>query len=160
VVYSIVTAHDGEVDVRSEPGEGTRFIVRLPLGDRSMLESVDGRGQSASEVPRLLLVEPDGRAASRIIEALAEAELEIRHAATVEEAGEVTESWGAHVVVVSSGAAASRPGAGFNELPVIRLTGGDSEPDDTWGPRVIRLESSRGPEEILEALRDLGLTQG
>ena len=31
VLYGIVKAHDGEVDVESKPGEGARFTVTLPL---------------------------------------------------------------------------------------------------------------------------------
>jgi signal transduction histidine kinase len=30
VVYGIVTRHRGEIDVDSEPGIGTKFIIRLP----------------------------------------------------------------------------------------------------------------------------------
>jgi signal transduction histidine kinase len=30
-VASIVAAHGGTVDVRSEPGEGARFSISLPL---------------------------------------------------------------------------------------------------------------------------------
>lgn len=35
VVHNIITAHKGEVTVRSKAGEGTVFTVRLPRGDRS-----------------------------------------------------------------------------------------------------------------------------
>lgn len=31
VVHGIVTEHGGEIDVTSVPGEGTTFIVTLPL---------------------------------------------------------------------------------------------------------------------------------
>ena len=31
VVKQIVEAHDGRIDVRSEPGHGTTFEVRMPL---------------------------------------------------------------------------------------------------------------------------------
>ena len=30
VVYGIITKHNGSVDVESEPGKGTSFVVRLP----------------------------------------------------------------------------------------------------------------------------------
>jgi two-component system OmpR family sensor kinase len=33
IVASLVAAHDGTVDVASEPGKGTTFTVRLPLRD-------------------------------------------------------------------------------------------------------------------------------
>ena len=29
----IVKAHDGSIDVESSPGQGTRFRIRLPLGE-------------------------------------------------------------------------------------------------------------------------------
>ena len=32
LVYRIVQLHDGSIDVSSEPGKGTTFIVRIPLG--------------------------------------------------------------------------------------------------------------------------------
>ena len=159
VVYSIVTAHDGEVDVRSQPGEGTRFIVRLPLGELEELESVDGRRSAAASVPRVLLVESDGRAATRIVEALAAAGLDVRHAPTVAAADEIVESWPAQVVVISGRPEPAGAGARLRELrlPVVVLTDADSDTVGTWGPRVVRLQSSLGPDAILTALRDLGI---
>ena len=35
VSYSIIKAHDGEIEVTGEPGEGATFTVRLPIGERS-----------------------------------------------------------------------------------------------------------------------------
>ena len=46
VVRRLVTLHDGRIDVNSAPGQGSEFIVRLPvtgpsryLGDRAGLRS-------------------------------------------------------------------------------------------------------------------------
>jgi two-component system NtrC family sensor kinase len=33
VVHGIITAHDGSIDVKSKPGHGTRFEVRLPVAE-------------------------------------------------------------------------------------------------------------------------------
>jgi two-component system NtrC family sensor kinase len=40
VVHGIVTSHDGRIDVNSAPGEGTRFIITLPV---SHVESTEGQ---------------------------------------------------------------------------------------------------------------------
>ena len=159
VVHSIVTAHEGEVDVRSQPGEGTRFIVRLPLGEIGRLEPVEGRRAAPAAVPRVLLVESDGRAASQIIEALAGAGLDVRHAPSVGVADDVVQGWPAQVVVVSGDPAPAGAGARLRELqlPVVVLSDAAENALGTWGPRVVRLQSSTGPEAILGALRDLGI---
>jgi signal transduction histidine kinase/HAMP domain-containing protein len=155
VVYSIVSAHDGEVDVRSAPGEGARFIVRLPLADVARLESLDGRAVGAGVEARVLLVEQNGRAAAGKVEALAGAGFEIRHVPSVSDVADLAKEWAPTVVVVADDAAS----AGGNELdriklPVLLLGSGD----DTWalGPRVVRLRAEATPEAILDALRDLG----
>jgi len=38
VVHGIVTAHDGSIEVESKVGSGTRFEIRLPIGEREHLE--------------------------------------------------------------------------------------------------------------------------
>jgi PAS domain S-box-containing protein len=159
VVYSIVTAHGGEVDVRSRPGEPTRLIVRLPLGEASRLESVEGRRLAPVALPRVLLVDSDGRAASRVVEALAEAGLEIRHASTVGLADEMIRKWPAQVVVLSGRHEVGDAGARLRalRLPVVVLTDEDEDAVGSWGPRVVRLRSTTGPDAILAALRNLGI---
>lgn len=38
VVYGIVVAHKGDIEVKSKPGEGTVFIVTLPVNDQEQTE--------------------------------------------------------------------------------------------------------------------------
>jgi signal transduction histidine kinase/DNA-binding response OmpR family regulator len=59
VVYGIVARHGGELDVESEPGQGTTFIIRLPLGG-------DATGERPARPPaqpgtrvRVLVVDDD-----------------------------------------------------------------------------------------------------
>jgi len=119
----------------------------------------DGRRAAPVAVPRVLLVDSDGRAASRVVEALADAGLEVRHSPTVALADEMIENWPPQVVVISGrhdvGGAGGRLRA--LRLPVVLLTDADEDAVGTWGPRVVRLQSSPGPEAILSALRDLGI---
>jgi GAF domain-containing protein len=43
VVYSIISRHDGEIKIRSSPGRGSAFIIKLPkcTGKQNKMESVD-----------------------------------------------------------------------------------------------------------------------
>jgi len=156
VAYSIVSAHHGEIDVRSAPGEGARFIVRLPLADSASLESLEGRTGGTTAAARVLLVEHDGRAASRTIEALAGAGFDVRHLSSLAALADVTTDWAPTVVVLAEDAASTA----FRELgrvqaPVLLL--GDVEGTDleALGPRVVRLRAEATPEAILDALRNL-----
>jgi len=159
VVHSIASAHGGEVDVRSQPGEGTRFIVRLPLGEIDELEPLEGRRTVDVAAPRVLLVEPDGRSAAPVVEVLAGAGLDVRHAPSMKIADEVVQNWPAQVVVVSGHPGPEAVGDRLKELqlPVVVLTAGARDDCESWGSRVVRLQASTGPDAILDALRDLGI---
>ncbi|MDQ8202575.1 ATP-binding protein [Pelagicoccus sp. SDUM812003] len=85
IVNSIVTEHQGEISVESEVGVGTRFSVRLPAGNLSLVEdqvaksapvggglpSEDGNGKAVLcvddiEANRRLIIESLGRAGYRV----------------------------------------------------------------------------------------------
>jgi len=155
VVYSIVSAHNGEIDVRSAPGEGARFIVRLPLADAARLESLDPPASGVGTEARVLLVEKDGRAAARTVEALAGSGFEVRHLPTVAEIAELAKDWTPTVVVVADDAA-SVGGGELERLKVPVLLLGGAEEGRDLGPRAVRLRTGATPQAILDALRDLG----
>jgi signal transduction histidine kinase len=50
IVHRVVTRHDGTVAVESEPQQGTRFVVRLPLADARAAGSGPAQG-STTDVP-------------------------------------------------------------------------------------------------------------
>ena len=157
VVYAIVSAHDGEVDVRSAPGEGARFIVRLPLAEAAGLEQLEGRPAGAGVAIRALLVEKDGRAAARKVEALAAAGLEIRHAPSFSNIADLTQGWLPTVMLVAEDAVSTKGGELDRlQLPVLLLGDGEDAGPEHLGSRVVRLRAEATPEAILDALRDLG----
>ena len=158
VVYGIVTTYGGEVDVRSDPGEGARFIVRLPLGEAAEVVALDEVGVATAAEARILLVERDGRAAARIVEVLAGAGLEVRHAPTGEMAARFLERWAPTVVVLADRQAASEDSRWLRELqvPVVVLAEGEEVPP-TPGRTSVRIESTADPEAVLDALRDVGV---
>jgi signal transduction histidine kinase len=157
VVYSIVSAHDGEVDVLSAPGEGARFIVRLPLGEVSGLDSLEGRPPEARGEARVLLVEKDGRAAARTVEALAGGGLDVRHAPSFADAEMMRLDWTPTVVVVAEDALSPALGELDRlQVPVLLLGEAEGFDADRLGPRLVRLRSGATPAAVLEALRDLG----
>jgi hypothetical protein len=157
VVYSIVSAHDGEVDVLSAPGKGARFIVRLPLAEEAGPESLEGRVAGAGVAIRVLLVERDGRAAAGKVEALAAAGLEVRHAPSFEKIVDLTREWWPTVLLVAADAVPTTGGELERlQLPVLLLGEVEDAGPERFGPRVVRLRAEATPEAILDALRNLG----
>jgi PAS domain S-box-containing protein len=145
VVYSIVSAHDGDVDVRSVPGEGARFIVRLPLADTAALESLEGRTAGV------------GAAIRRKVEALAAAGLEIRHTPSFSNIADLTQGWVPTVMLVAEDVVSATGGELQRlQLPVLLLGDAEDISPERLGPRVVRLRGEATPGAILDALRDLG----
>ena len=159
VVYGIATAHGGEVDVRSTPGDGARFIVRMPLGDAAMIEPIEGRAPAPTTDARVLLVEADGRAAARLIEALAGAGLDVRHAPSADVAADLAADWTPKVIVVSGlrGSDAAANSLRRLQLPVLLLGDTGASDPGVWGPRAVPLADGEDLDAVADALRDLGV---
>jgi PAS domain S-box-containing protein len=157
VVYSVVSGHGGEIDVRSAPGEGARFIIRLPLGEEALVEPVEGRHASPAPEARLLLVEADGRSAARTVEFFASAGLDVRHAPSLEVATDIAERWLPTAVVLAAVAATDQAQSLLADLQVPAVAFDEADGVKEWGPQVVRLGACRDPRAILDALRDLGL---
>jgi PAS domain S-box-containing protein len=159
VVYGIASAHGGDVDVRSAPGEGARFRVRMPLGDAALIEPIEGRAPTPTTGARVLLVEPDGRSAARLVEELAGGGLDVRHAPSADVAVDLATEWAPKVVMVSGlgGTDTAAERLRRLQLPVLLL--GESPPADlaVWGPRAVPLANGDDLEAIAGALRDLGV---
>ncbi|RMF56112.1 MAG: response regulator, partial [Calditrichaeota bacterium] len=72
LVYKIVTAHHGIIDVESEPGEGTEFIIHLPLSDDTPVqkEKEEARTPLSVEEIKLLVVDDEPELLETIAEVL------------------------------------------------------------------------------------------
>ncbi|RMF56989.1 MAG: PAS domain-containing protein, partial [Calditrichaeota bacterium] len=72
LVYKIVTAHHGIIDVESEPGEGTEFIIHLPLSEDTPVqkEKEEARTPLSVEEIKLLVVDDEPELLETIAEVL------------------------------------------------------------------------------------------
>jgi hypothetical protein len=123
VVYAIASAHGGDVELVSGSGEGARFEVRLPPGDAAELEGLDEAPETARSGRRVVVVEPDGRAAAELLERLAEVGFEVRHASDAATVRSTIDRWSPSAVVVGSADPAVIDPASSLGLPVVVADG-------------------------------------
>jgi PAS domain S-box-containing protein len=121
VVYAIVTAHGGDVELASPPGEGARFVVRLPPGNAAEIEPLDDVTSEPEERPRprVLVIEADGRSAAGLVEIVAGAGYEVRHAPDTDLADRLVASWKPAALLVRAGFEEARGWAAGTALPMV-----------------------------------------
>ncbi|MCS7049194.1 MAG: PAS domain S-box protein [Verrucomicrobiae bacterium] len=56
MVYGIITRHNGTIEVRSQLGQGTTFIIRLPLQSSGPVKSAEAETATTPSAPRALSV--------------------------------------------------------------------------------------------------------
>lgn len=159
MVYAIVTEHRGEIELDAGASVGARFVVRLPLGLATDIEPGATAVLDSNErrVARVVLINSDGREATRSVEALADAGLDIRHAATLAGAEAVTNEWDPDAVVavttVPDGDVV--PWIVRRGLPAVVLVASTDEV--VAPPTAVVLERRAAPEAVLAALQRLGV---
>jgi len=81
IARKVITRHDGDLKIKSQPGEGTTVTVRLPLGERRASFDL-----AASAVPEVLLVDDDERLLVLLADYLRAAGLQVETATSGTEA--------------------------------------------------------------------------
>jgi PAS domain S-box-containing protein len=80
VVYGIVERHAGTITVESEPGRGTRFIIKIPRSREEPRPAAQESAVRASERARILLVDAEEAILELVSDILRDAGHEIRTA--------------------------------------------------------------------------------
>jgi len=129
--YGIIQEHEGTIDVTSEPGEGTTFLLRFPPADESEPEpDVDEPETAQGETVRVLVVDDEEMVRSIVTQLLSLNDHEVDRASSGTEALSQFEEH-TYDIVFTDFAMPALPGADLAErlhaiqpdLPIILLTG-------------------------------------
>jgi PAS domain S-box-containing protein len=161
VVYAIVTEHDGEIELSSDGRSGSTFRVRLPLGSPLDLEplEIDNASGAVEDGRRVLLVDDDGREAARLVESMAAAGLEVRHATTLEAATELVRTWSPAAVVVPDALPEGNIEMWAHEIdpPTVILASASSGGRDRTSAGSVVVERTAAPHAVVAALYRIGV---
>ena len=136
----IVRAYGGDISVQSQPGQGTTFIVSLPLSQPSARPAAAPITLRAVAGARVLMVEDEALVAMGGRAILEEAGYQVRLAGNVAEALEALSSYRPQLVLcdlglpdgsgwdVAAGLARERQAAEALSIPFILVTGWTTDP--------------------------------
>ena len=160
VVYAIVSEHDGDIELDSDGRAGSRFRVRLPLGRSGDVEPLDAVDDSESDRTgrRVLLVDSDGREAARLVEAMAAAGLDVRHAPDLATADRLSVQWSPEAVVALERLPDGAAAAWLDRLgvPAVVLVPSRTEHHAVPATAVV-VERSAAAEAVVGALLRMGV---
>jgi signal transduction histidine kinase len=96
ICHKIITSYDGKIEVESNVGDGTSFVVRLPAKSKKelqneVLEPTEGESENSAMHGRILLVD-DNPALRKTLRRLLESEHDVVTAASGREAQQILES--------------------------------------------------------------------